>query len=300
MESDKTRNKLLILLGADRPLWRRSWVSQNELLEQLHSREAIMSAIADIIQQDKVILQSRFTSEGRDLLLVSAPRLFSESAVDVRDSNETNVGHKVHCDPKDVQAPSVDILSLPAPGSKVPGCLLFQSSTEHEKKSSVSEARQRRIPEYGLRKAFADFGVVVDEISRCNKQFGATCERYELLPGKGTQMVSLRGIAEDIGRVLGCGGLPTFSSVPGSPRVFMDVPRANRQTVHLLPTLKRLPSDPGLWVARGTSGTQPRNYGSHSSWWRDRIWKDTLAYGPRAQPRLSPETCGPGSPPRRR
>ena len=251
MDLHTANHKLLRLLRAEKPLWQRPWVSYKELLEQFRSRDALLQALESLLGADNVVVRMRLTPEGRDLLLYRVPRGLAVPSVREPESVSVDVDDTEFPSNHDFEAEPEGGVPATIASSTSRRANLFRVSPNtnmhatHAVERSVSAGSG-----HDLKEVFSEFGLCLESISK-HTAVGATFDRYELLPGRGTQMAALRRVAEDVGRVLGCVGPPTFTSIPGSRSVMMDVPLPRRRPLPLFPVLEKLPSTHGLWVAMG-------------------------------------------------
>jgi DNA segregation ATPase FtsK/SpoIIIE-like protein len=249
MKDDTTKTRLLTMLGAQQPLWKRRWVSQDDLLKQVRSREQLLGALEELIDKDQAIIRVQFTAHGRDLLLERPPKLAKATAVNLNKTSDDD------CEPDDLGG---EIEPKASPNNSMNRASMDPASRHSSpqaipcKEECLVETRNdpTEVCAADLKRVLKEFGFTILEIAD-RVETGPRVRRFRIVPGPGVKLASLRRCAEDVARVLGCRGELLFGSLPGERYVALDIPRSDKDIVPLLPALERLPKSPGLWLAVG-------------------------------------------------
>lgn len=222
---------VLDALGAEIPLHKREWVAEKDLIAAAGDRKAFAAVTLMLARAAEVTVHLRSGPRGRRWLLERAGRRPRE----------------------DAQPASSPAPKRVAPLTLLPSPLRPSAAVPRESTSPVSFLPRENAPApvpSGLADALAAIGVRVQEIAP-DPLVGPAFIRHKVILQPGERIEALRRRSEDIGRELGCRVL--ISQVPGDRHVAIDVPRAVRDLVPLLPAISSLPTIDGLWIPVGVS-----------------------------------------------
>jgi DNA segregation ATPase FtsK/SpoIIIE-like protein len=253
--NDEADLAVLEALGADKPLWRRKWVSEDRLSSSKRDKDEIDETVERLAKAKDVLLHVRFTSRGRFLFLERSLRTPTAP-------NEADAGIKKPRSVSGAPAPSIEkkrsVEMSPQSGRPPWG----QKQTKPGMADGLpTNSSERPVPEKGraavdrttLYKVLRSFGVQVEDIDH-HVQIGPTVSRFRILLDHGSRLADLRRRSEDISRELGCETELLISHLPGERYVALDLPTPVRQVVPLTPALDSLPTDDlvcSLWIAVG-------------------------------------------------
>jgi hypothetical protein len=97
-----------------------------------------------------------------------------------------------------------------------------------------------------LRRILRDHGVSVQELDPERAQLGPSVVRFRVRLRAGAKVATLRARAEDIGRELASRTTPLIDNIAGENYVGIDLERARRRILPLLPAIEALPAAQGL------------------------------------------------------
>jgi DNA segregation ATPase FtsK/SpoIIIE-like protein len=246
---------ILEALSEGEPYWRRGWVSERALLDEVRDRSSLDKALQRLARRPDILLRGQTTAHGRFWLLARGSAdsdvVRSDSLIEDDRPRPRAIGGR------SPPVPAEEPMELDGPPVAEP----VGAEPVFRREQAVDERKEKPgIPD--LQRALEDVGIRVASVGP-NPQIGPTVIQHQVVLAPGERIEQVRRRAEDLSREL---GRPVFvSQLPGHRYILVDLARPDRQTVSLLPALKseeRPCPAHGLWILVGvTPGGLP--------WWLD-------------------------------
>jgi DNA segregation ATPase FtsK/SpoIIIE-like protein len=253
MTSDRAVTQILTVLGVQKPLWQRQWISEKELADIVRDHRELAAALDRLARDPNVELRLRRSGEEHYWLLERVgPGHQSHGAPEgkVDCDDEPDLKHSTAGN-----EPSRATASFPRPSdrpiSSGPCPTPAITAKAHQPKDSHPQTAPTTLPTrpQDLHRVLRSLGIDVmgDPLA---PQVGPTIVRYRVPVGPGVRIDSLRRCSEDISRALRSEVFVTH--LPGEPFIAIDFPRPDRQVLPLLPAIEALPTTTAdLWLPLG-------------------------------------------------